>query len=262
MMSNSASLNGGRDLVLDDLGARAVADHLTADLQRLDAAHVDAHTGEILQRAAAGRRLGVAVHDADLLTQLVDEHDDAVRAADRAGELAQRLAHQARDHADGRLAHLTLELAARQQRRHGVNDHDVKRAGAHELLRDLKRLLAGVRLGDEEAVDVHAEGAGIRGLERVLHVDERDLAAGLLGAGEDVQRERRLTGRLGAVDLDDAAAGHAADAEREVERQRPGGDGLHVHGDVVAEAHDGALAEVLFRSGRGRSRVLSSYPPA
>ena len=150
-----------------------------------------------------------------------------------------------------------LELAARQQRRHGVDDHDVERAGAHELLRDLERLLAGVRLGDEQAVDVHAEGTGVSGLERVLHVDERDLAALFLGAGEDVQRERRLTGRLGPIDLDDAAAGHAADAEREVERQGAGGDGLHVHGNVVAEAHDGALAEVLLDLGeRGLERFF------
>ena len=45
-----------------------------------------------------------------------------------------------------------------------------------------------------------------------------------LGFGEHVVDQRRLTGGLGTEDLHDAALGHAADAEREVERQCPGGD--------------------------------------
>src|SRR5699024_8899120 len=70
-------LERGRDLVLDDLGAGAVAYHLGAVFQRLDAAHVYAHAGEVFQRAAAGGGLRVAVHDAYLLAQLVDEDDYA-----------------------------------------------------------------------------------------------------------------------------------------------------------------------------------------
>jgi hypothetical protein len=44
----------------------------------------------------------------------------------------------------------------------------------------------------------------------VLGVYERGEAAGLLGLGDDVQGEGGLTARLGAIDLDDAALGHAA----------------------------------------------------
>ena len=50
-------------------------------------------------------------------------------------------------------------------------------AGAHQHVGDLERLLAGVRLGDQQLVDVHAEVAGVRGVERVLGVDERGDAA-------------------------------------------------------------------------------------
>ena len=48
----------------------------------------------------------------------------------------------------------------------------------------------------------------------------------------------------GPIDLDDAAARQAADAEREVEAERAGGDGLDLDEAVaLAELHHRALAE-------------------
>ena len=48
-----------------------------------------------------------------------------------------------------------------------------------------------------------------------------------------------------AVNLDDAAARQAADAERDVEPERAGGNGLDLHRLLVlAETHDGALAAI------------------
>ena len=44
-------------------------------------------------------------------------------------------------------------------------------------LGDLQGLLAGVRLGDEQVVDVHAELAGVDGIQRVLGVHEGRHAA-------------------------------------------------------------------------------------
>ena len=148
--------------------------------------------------------------------------------------------------ADEAVAHLALDLRARHERGDGVHHDHVDRAGAHERLSDLKCLLAGVRLGDEHILHIHAEGAGVADVERVLGVDERDLAARLLRLGEHVQRQRRLTGGFRPVNFDDTALGQAPDAEREVERQRARGDGLHVRGLLVAAAHDGALAVELF----------------
>ena len=106
---------------------------------------------------------------------------------------------------------------------------DVDRAGADQRLGDLQRLLAGVRLRDQQLFEVDAEPAGVDRVEGVLGVDDRGHAAQLLGLGDDVQRQRRLAGRLRAVDLDDAAARHAADAEREVERDAAGRDRLDLH---------------------------------
>src|SRR5262249_6482716 len=84
-----------RNLVLDDLGLDPRADALLAVLDRPDAPDVDATGAVKLERPAAGRRLGAAEHHADFLADLVDEDQDALRTRDSAGELAQRLAHQA-----------------------------------------------------------------------------------------------------------------------------------------------------------------------
>ena len=70
------------------------------------------------------------------------------------------------------VAHLAFELGARHQGRHLVDDQDVDRAGADQRIGDLQRLLPGVRLGDQQLVDIDAELAGVAGVERVLGIDE------------------------------------------------------------------------------------------
>src|SRR6202789_4575246 len=103
-------LEGGRDLVLDHLHPGLVADHVVAVLDRADAADIEPHRGIELQRVAARRRLRIAEHDADLHADLVDEDDDGVGLGDRAGELAQRLAHQPRLLPRQLVAHLPFAL--------------------------------------------------------------------------------------------------------------------------------------------------------
>ncbi len=125
-------------------------------------------------------------------------------------------------------------------------DHEhVDGAGAHQRIGDLERLLAGVGLGDQEVLEVDPELPRIDGVERVLGVDEAANAAALLRLGDDMERERGLAGGFRAVNLDDAAARQAADAERDVEPERAGGNGLDLHRLLVlAETHDGALAAI------------------
>ena len=115
--------------------------------------------GVEFQRVAAGRGLGIAVHHADLHPQLVDEDDGAARAADRSGQLAQRLAHQPRLEADMAVAHLALDLGPRHQRRDRVDHQHVDRVGAHQRVDDLERLLAGVGLRHDQLVDVDARAS-------------------------------------------------------------------------------------------------------
>ena len=110
---------------------------------------------------------------------------------------------------------------------------------------------------DQQLVDVDAELLGIDRVERVLGVDEGADAALALLLGEHVQRERGLARALGPVDLDDAALGQPADAERDVEADRAGRDRLDVEGGRRSEAHDRALAEAaLDLRQRGFERLL------
>src|SRR5581483_8345799 len=86
----------GSDLVLHDLHAGHVSGHFLAILDGADASDVQAYRGVELQRVTAGGGLRATKHHTDLHADLVDENDDGVRALDVAGELTQRLRHQAR----------------------------------------------------------------------------------------------------------------------------------------------------------------------
>ena len=208
-----------RDLVFDDLGARAVADDLCAVLDGLGPANIDTNGRVELERVAARGRLGVSVHDADLHTKLVDEDDDAVRFRDVAGKLSQRLRHQPRLKSDEGIAHLALNFRARRQGRNRVDNHHVHRTRADERICNLQRLFAGIRLGDEHGVDVHTDSRRIVRVQRVLRVHECDLTAALLRLRHNVKRQRRLTGGFRPVNFNDSALRHAADAERRVQSQ-------------------------------------------
>ena len=215
------------------------------------AADVDADGGVELQGPSAGGGFGVAEHHADLLADLVDEDDGGAGAVDGAGELAQRLGHQAGLEPDVAVAHLALDLGAGDQGGDGVDDDDVDGVGADEQLADFEGLLAGVGLGDEQVVEVDAQSSGPGGVEGVLGVDEGGDAVGFLRRGDAVEREGGFAGGLGAEDLDDASAWDAASAEGEVEGDRAGGDAGGEVGRVVVEPHDRALAEVPLDLGDG-----------
>ncbi len=78
----------------------------------------------------------------------------------------------------------------------------------------------------------------------MLGVDEAGGAASLLHLGHHVQGQSGLARAFRTVDLDDAPARQAADAERHVEAQRTGGDGLDLDDlALLPEFHHRALAE-------------------
>ena len=82
---------------------------------------------------------------------------------------------------------------------------------------DLERLLAGVRLRDEEVVDLDAELPGVDWIERMFGVDEGRDAAFFLCLGNDLKGERGLSRQFRTINLDNAAAGQAADAESDIQ---------------------------------------------
>ena len=242
-------------LVLDDFDPDPVADRLGAVLEGLDAADVEPLRGIELQRPAARLGLRRAELDADLFADLVGEDADRVGAVEVAGQLAHRLRHQPRLQADGRVADLAVQLGLRRQRRDRVDRDHVDRGGGDQAVGDLQRLLAVVGLGDQQLVGVDADRPRVDRVHRVLGVDEdADPALGL-GLGDDVVDQRRLARGLRAEDLDDPAARHAADAERQVEGEGPGRDRFDRQRAVGAEAHQRALAEIALDLGhRGLER--------
>lgn len=150
------------------------------------------------------------------------------------------------------VAHLAFQFGARHQRRDRVDHQHVDGAGAHQRVGDLQRLLAGIRLGDQQLVDVDAQLAGIGRVERVLRIDEGAGAAGLLGLGDGVQGQRGLARAFRPVDFNDAALRQAADTQRDVETERAGGNHLRLDQVLLgAELHDRALAERAFDLAQG-----------
>ncbi len=141
------------------------------------------------------------------------------------------------------VAHLALDLGRGHERRDRIDDEDVDRVGADQGVGDLERLLAGVGLGDDQFVDVDAELPGVDRVEGVLGVDEGGGSAGLLGLGDDVEGERGLARAFRPVDLDHPAARKTADAERDVEAERAGRDGLDLDRLARAELHRRPLSE-------------------
>ena len=95
---------------------------------------------------------------------------------------------------------------------------------------------------------MHAKGSGAFGTFTVTHDITKYTRASIFS---QVGKKTDCLVRFSTV----AGERGAADAEREVERQRPSGDGLHVHGDVVSKAHDGVFSEVFLDLGEGQVKV-------
>ena len=81
-------------LVLDDLGANALADDFFAIFELTNTTDIDAAGAVEFQGPATRGRFGAAEHHSDLLTDLVDEDNRRLALGNCTGELAHRLAHQ------------------------------------------------------------------------------------------------------------------------------------------------------------------------
>ena len=140
---------------------------------------------------------------------------------------------------------LAVELRLRHESCHRVDDDDVNRVRLDEHLGDLQGLFTVARLADEQLFEVHAEPLRPGGVEGVFGVDKRRNSARLLGIGDGVQRESRLTARLRSEELDHAAAGTAHAAEGEVEGEGSRRDPVDDLGAGIGQPHDRSLAKRL-----------------
>lgn len=157
-------------------------------------------------------------------------------------------------------AHRAFEFGLGDKGGHGVDDHEVHRAGTDQHVGDFKGLLSVVGLRDEQFVGFDAKAPGIGHVKRVLGVDEGGGPAELLAFRDDVQGEGRFARGFGAVDFGDPALGDAADAEGEVYADGPGGDHRDFDMDIIGKLHHGALAEFAFDGFEGCfQRLLARF---
>ena len=144
------------------------------------------------------------------------------------------------------VAHIVINFRSGHQCRHRVHNNNVNGTGARQLLGNLQRLLTIVRLGDQKRVHIHAQVSGINRIQCMLRINKRSLAAGLLRLCHTVERQGGLTTGLRAVDLYDTALRQAVNTGGNVQGQRAGGDGGHIQVLVLAQAHNGTCAVLLF----------------
>ena len=104
-------------------------------------------------------------------------------------------------HAHRGHAHFAFEFRLRHERGDGINDDDIERVRAGERFANGQRLFAGIRLRDEQVIQIHAEFFGVAGIKRVFRVNERREAAGFLRIGDDVEHQRGFAGRFRPVNF-------------------------------------------------------------
>ena len=114
------------------------------------------------------------------------------------------------------VAHVAFNLLLGCKCRHRVDNKDVDGRRTDKLVGYFESLFAVVRLRNPKVGHVYTKFFGIETVEGVLGIDKGGNAASLLRLGNGVDGECGFTRRLGAINLDDAAAGIASHAQGHV----------------------------------------------
>ena len=99
------------------------------------------------------------------------------------------------------VSHIAVDLRLRNQCRYRVHDNDIHCPGAYHRLCNLEGLLAIVRLGDVQIINIHTDILRVHRVKCVLCVDKACNTAALLYFCHHVQCHSRLTTGLRSVDL-------------------------------------------------------------
>jgi hypothetical protein len=152
---------------------------------------------------------------------------------------------------DVRIAHIAFEFGLGRQRGDRIDHHHRHRTRPHQRIDDFQRLFAGIGLRDQQFVKVNAQLAGIERIKRMFGIHEGADPALFLFLGNGMQGQSGFARAFRAVNFDDSALGQTANAQRDIQPQRPGRGCLDLgHGVVGAKAHDGALPELAFDLGQ------------
>ena len=145
------------------------------------------------------------------------------------------------------IAHIAVDLRLRNKRRYRVHDHDIDSTGAHHCFRDLQRLLAVIRLGDIEVIDINADIFRVYRIKCVLRVDKSSDTAAFLYFRYHMESDRRLTTGLRPVDLYNTSLRDSAEAESDIKAQRTGRNRLDIHICAgISEFHNGTFSVSFF----------------
>ena len=215
-------------------------------LDCIDLADLQAHRRVELQCTSAGCRLRIAEHDTNLFTDLIDKDGNRTRFADDTRELTHRLAHETSLQAYMRITHIAFDFRLWHKCRYRIDNDNINCTTAHQSLDDIERLLARIRLRNQQVIDIHTKLFRIDRIKRMLSINKSGNTALLLSLCNHMQRDRRLTRGFRSINLNDTPTRNTANAQRCIQRQDSGRDDLDVHmRRCFPQTHDGALAKIL-----------------
>ena len=91
-------------------------------------------------------------------------------------------------------------------------------------------------------------------------IDKGTGSAHFLHFGDDLKRQRGLTGTFRSEDFHNTTARQSPDSERQIQTERAGADNFHVIDVVrIAHAHNRTLTELFFNIGQGRGKRLFPF---
>ncbi len=212
--------------------------NIVAILNGGTATYVQTNAGIELKGITARGGLWVSKHDTYLLAQLVDEDTSGVRLADRCRQFSKGLTHQTGLKSHLVLTHVALYLCLRCKGCYRVNHYNIYCGTAYKLIGNFQGLLAIIGLTDKKVVGIHSQLLCIETVESVLGIYESGYATSLLGLGNSVDGQRRLTRRFRTIDFYDAPLGIPANAQGMVQTDRTRGDDLYIRYFLIAHLHD------------------------
>ena len=92
------------------------------------------------------------------------------------------------------VTHVAFDFRLRCQGRNGVNHHHINSTGTNYHVTNFQGLLTGIRLADQQTINIDAQVTGINWIQRVLSIDKGTGATGLLCFRDDLKGQRGFTG--------------------------------------------------------------------
>ena len=100
------------------------------------------------------------------------------------------------------IAHFAFDFRPWDQGGHRVDDDDIHRVGSHQHSSQISKACSpSIRLRHHQLIEFDSQPLGPGGIQGVLGINERRHSAKLLAIGDNVQRERGLTGGFWTEDF-------------------------------------------------------------